>query len=258
MTQDLTGRVIDVLEARREFVRSPEVREAAEIHILDTLAAVVSGRIMPAGVAAARWLETRSASGRSTVAGVEGGWHPEDAAFANAMCAHADESDDSHEPSRTHPGAAIVPAVLAVAEHLGSSGEEVLDAVSIGYEACALMNWLGWDNKKSRQQATVSTHALGSLWGSAFGAAALHGFDRDQLRPLISYTVQLAGGVTTWLRDEHHIEKAFAFCAMGANNGVRAAELVAAGWPGVRDALDGSPSYFTAFNLTPEIGRAHV
>ncbi len=253
MAQDLTGRVIDVLEARREFVRSPEVREAAEIHILDTLAAVVSGRIMPAGVAAARWLETRSASGRSTVAGVEGGWHPEDAAFANAMCAHADESDDSHEPSRTHPGAAIVPAVLAVAEHLGSSGEEVLDAVSIGYEACALMNWLGWDNKKARQQATVSTHALGSLWGSAFGAAALHGFDRDQLRPLISYTVQLAGGVTTWLRDEHHIEKAFAFCAMGANNGVRAAELVAAGWPGVRDALDGSPSYFTAFNLTPDL-----
>lgn len=253
MTEDLTGQVIDLLEARKTVVRSPEVREAAEIHILDTLAAVISGRVMPAGVAASRWLATRSATGRSTAAGHAGGWHPEDAAFANSMCAHADESDDSHEPSRSHPGAAIVPTVLAVAEHLGSTGEEVLDAVSIGYEACALMNWLGWATKKERQQATVSTHALGSLWGAAVGAAALHGFDRDQMRPLISYTVQMAGGVTTWLRDEHHIEKAFAFCAMGANNGVRAAELVAAGWPGVRNPLDGSPSYFTAFNLTPDL-----
>lgn len=253
MADDLTGQVIELLETRKDVFRAPEVREASEIHILDTLAAVVSGRVMPAGVAAARWLATRHPSGRSTVAGMDRGWHPEDAAFANAMCAHADESDDSHEPSRSHPGAAIVPTVLAVAEHLGSTGQEVVDAVSIGYEACALMNWLGWATKKERQQATVSTHALGSLWGSAVGAAALHGFDADQMRPLLSYTVQMAGGVTTWLRDEHHIEKAFAFCAMGANNGVRAAELVAAGWPGVRNPLDGSPSYFAAFNLTPDL-----
>ena len=38
------------------------------------------------------------------------------AALANGMLAHADETDDSHAPSLTHPGCGIVPAALAMAE----------------------------------------------------------------------------------------------------------------------------------------------
>ena len=38
------------------------------------------------------------------------------AALANGMLAHADETDDSHAPSRTHPGCAVIPAALAAAE----------------------------------------------------------------------------------------------------------------------------------------------
>ena len=38
------------------------------------------------------------------------------AALANGMLAHADETDDSHAPSRNHPGCAVVPAALAAAE----------------------------------------------------------------------------------------------------------------------------------------------
>ena len=38
------------------------------------------------------------------------------AALANGMLAHADETDDSHAPSQTHPGCGIVPAALAMAE----------------------------------------------------------------------------------------------------------------------------------------------
>ena len=39
---------------------------------------------------------------------------------------------------------------------------------------------------------------------------------------------------------------------MPAWNAVRAAELVAAGWPGVRDTLDGDMSFFSAFGLEVE------
>ena len=178
--------------------------------------------------------------------------HPEEAAFVNAMCAHADESDDSHEPSRSHPGASIVPTAVAVAEHLGSGPDELLDAVALGYEACALVNWLFWATPADRRRAHGSTHGMGGLWGSAVAAATLHGFDDDQMRSLISYTAQLAGGVGSWLRDEHHIEKAFVFSGMPAWNGVRAAALVDCGWPGVRDTLDGEPNFFSAFGREAE------
>ncbi|MDD9207820.1 MmgE/PrpD family protein [Georgenia sp. 10Sc9-8] len=237
---------------RSEVVESAEAREATKLHVLDTLAAVISGRVMPVGDSVARWLTTRRSEGRSSVVGEDRTQHPEEAAFVNAMCAHADESDDSHEPSRSHPGASIVPTAIAVAEHLGRSGPELLDAVALGYEACALMNWLTWSTAAERRRAHASPHGLGGLWGSAVTAGALHRFDDEQMRSLIAYTGQLAGGLATWLRDEHHVEKALVFSGSPAWHAVRAAELVAAGWPGVRDTFDGEFTYFTAFGREVE------
>lgn len=243
---DFTGRVIAHLNARRETLRADEVRQATELHLLDSLAAVISGRVMPVGEAAARWLDTRRAPGRCSVAGEVSSLHPEEAAFVNAICAHADESDDSHEPSRSHPGASIVPTAIAVGEHLDRSGPEVLEAIALGYEACALMNRLIWPTAGQRRRAHASTHGMGGLWGSAVAAATLHRFDESQLRSMIAYTGQLASGTGTWLRDEHHVEKAFVFSGMPAWNSVRAAELVAIGWPGVPDTFDGDVTFFSA------------
>jgi 2-methylcitrate dehydratase PrpD len=253
VVEDLTGKVIAHLRTRRDLMRDPETREAIELHLLDTLAAIISGRVMPAGEAAGRWLETRGATGRSSAAGSDGRHHVEEASFVNAVCAHADESDDSHEPSRSHPGAGIVPVAIAVGEQLGSSGDDVLDAIGLGYENCALMNWLTWKTDQQRRRAHPSTHGLGSLWGAMAAASTLHGFDDGMMRSMVAYTGQLASGLGTWLRDEHHIEKAFAFSGMGAWNAVRAAELVAVGWPGVRDTLDGDINYFSALQLEPAV-----
>src|ERR687897_297317 len=57
-----------------------------------------------------------------------------EAALANGMAAHADESDDSHEESQTHPGCGVLPAALAGAEMEGSSGVGFLHPVHLGYE----------------------------------------------------------------------------------------------------------------------------
>ena len=56
---------------------------------------------------------------------------PIEAALANGVLAHADETDDSHAPSLSHPGCAVVPAALAVGEWLGIDGMRFLRAVSI-------------------------------------------------------------------------------------------------------------------------------
>ena len=62
------------------------------------------------------------------------------AALANGMLAHADETDDLHAPSRTHPGCAVVPAALAIAERVQASGERFVRAVVLGYDVCARVN----------------------------------------------------------------------------------------------------------------------
>ena len=87
-----------------------EVIERAQIHLLDTLAAMVSGAQLPAGIAARQFVQSLIGQPVAAVVGAGFKTNPIDAALANAMAAHADETDDAHPASITHPGCAVVPA----------------------------------------------------------------------------------------------------------------------------------------------------
>jgi 2-methylcitrate dehydratase PrpD len=56
------------------------------------------------------------------------------AAMVNAASSHFAEQDDVHNGSVFHPAAVVFPATLAVAQSLGSSGRELLEASVAGYE----------------------------------------------------------------------------------------------------------------------------
>src|ERR1051326_6597154 len=90
-----------------------EAAEQAKHHLLDTLAAMISGSQLPPGQAAVPPAPAHGGKGGATTAGTPLPAAPLDAALANGVMAHADETDDSHGPSRSHPGCAIVPAALA-------------------------------------------------------------------------------------------------------------------------------------------------
>ena len=54
-----------------------------------------------------------------------------DAAAANGILAHSDETDDD-APMGTHPGAAVVPAALATGEQFGAAGPRFVRSVTLG------------------------------------------------------------------------------------------------------------------------------
>src|SRR5438105_9075172 len=151
------------------------------------------------------------------------------------MAGHADETDDSHLGGRFHPGCAIVPAALAVAEQQSRDGADFARAVALGYDIGARLNMaLGYAHHNA---ATHSTHSLGAAFGSAAAAAALLRLDAVRVRHVLSYAAQQASGVPFWHRDTEHVEKAFDFGGMGARNGVAGAMRVAAGCSAVDAAL---------------------
>src|SRR5262245_58268057 len=92
------------------------VAEKTKHHILDTIAAMISGAKLPPGKMAIAYAKKLREVGEATVAGSRVRASAVHAAFANGMLAHADETDDSHAPALMHPGCAIVAAALAVAE----------------------------------------------------------------------------------------------------------------------------------------------
>jgi len=70
--------------------------------------------------------------------------------------------------------------------------------------------------------------------------------NEKQARYLLSYAAQQASGISCWMRDEEHIEKAFDFGGMPARNGVTAATMVAQGFSGVDDVFSGERNFFVA------------
>lgn len=172
-----------------------------------------------------------------------------DAALVNGVFAHADESDDSHDESRTHPGASVVPAALAVAQERGVSRDDFLLSVARGYEACAAISMLAWESSSDRRLAHSSPTSIGGTWGAAFAAAHLLGVNKRGYTDVAAFAAQFSSGNGAWLRDRLHLEKAVVFGGMPAHNGVIVATLVKAGWVGVSDPLDMSPSLFTSLGL---------
>ena len=222
------------------------VVEKAKQMILDTFAAMISGSELPPGRFAIQFARAYGGPRVATVAASNVVCGPIEAALANGMLAHSDETDDTHPPSQSHPAASIVPATLAVGEKFGIDGTRFLRSVVLGYDIgprfTMTLGKIEYMNASHR-----STHSLSGTFGSAAAAGCAAGLNAQQMRWLLSYAAQQASGIATWQRDTDHVEKSFDFGGMSARDGVTAALLVQAGATGVEDVLSGADNLFQAF-----------
>jgi len=246
------GPVMNALSAYMSAARTrllpAEVAEHAKHHLLDTLASMISGSELPPGQAAERYIRAHGGKGAATIAGIALTAAPSDAALANGVMAHADETDDSHNASRSHPGCAVVPAALAVGEDLGVDGACFLRAVTLGYDVGtrAVVAVFGAGAALS-YESSLSTHSIAGTFCAAAAAACVAGLDARQMRWVLDYTAQQSSGIRAWQRDTDHIEKAFVIGGMPARNGVTSALVVRSGWNGVDDIFSGADNFFKAY-----------
>jgi len=231
------------MAAARERPLPPEAIEHTKHHVLDTLAAMVSGTELLPGQAALRFAATQMHGGAATVIGADFTLDPAAAALVNGTFAHSDETDDSHGPSQSHPGAAVVPAALALAESRGIDGSRFLRAVALGYDVGPRLT-MALGGVTFRNETRRSTHAFAGTFGAAAAAGCAAALDAREMRWLLDYASQQTAGYAVWGRDSEHIEKAFVFGGMPARAGVTAAELVSAGWTGVDDVFSGEDNFF--------------
>ena len=246
----LTRAMADYLARASKRPLPDEIAAKAKLHLLDTLAAIVSGQQLRAGREAMAYVGRQGGPAQAGIPGSTVVTDAVNAAFAGAMAAHADETDDSHLGGRFHPGCAVVPAALAVGELRCRSGGQLLRAIAAGYDIGARSTMaLGFSAPRS---GTHSTHCLGANFGAAAAAGVMAGLDAERWEYLLSYATQQASGIAYWQRDSEHIEKAFDFGGMAARNGVFAALFIAGGASGVTGSLTGEHSYISAFAETPK------
>jgi 2-methylcitrate dehydratase PrpD len=242
---EMICRLSAYVAASGETELPPAVIHKAKHHILDTLGAIVCGSNLKPGKLAKRFAEQQGGAAETQVAGSSILTTAINAAFAMGMMAHSDETDDSHERAGMHPGCAIVPAALAVAERERVDGARFIRGVAAGYDiGCRVTQALGVQNVRSR---ALSLHGIGTNFGAAAAAASIMGLKEESVRLVWDYSCQQDSGKYYWMRDRDHVEKAFVFAAMGARNGVTSALLVQSGFTGVDDAFSGENNYFDSF-----------
>jgi 2-methylcitrate dehydratase PrpD len=224
-----------------------EVTEKTKQHILDTLAAMISGSKLLPGKRALEFARAYGGKEVSTVIASNIVCGPIEAALSNGMLAHADETDDSHSPSQSHPGCAVVPAALASGEKFGISGTHFLRAVALGYDIGPRVT-MTLGGQQFEAESHWSTHSIAPLFGAAAAASCAASLNFQQMRWMLGYTAQQSSGLGAWNRDTEHIQKAFLFGGMTARSGVTSALLVQSGWTGVDDLFSGSDNFFQAYN----------
>jgi 2-methylcitrate dehydratase PrpD len=244
---DAVGPVMQRLSAYMSEARSRAIPDVVvqetKYHILDTLAAMISGSQLPPGRQALRFAHAYGGEKVATIVASDTLGGPLEAAIVNGALAQSDETDDNYSAGGAHPGCAVVPAALALAETFGIDGTHFLRAVTLGYD-------IGMRAMKTVLGRTVlkDTHNVVGTFGASAAGGCVAGLDAEQMRWLIDYAAQQAGaGFGVWQRDPEHMEKAFMFGSMGARNGVTAALLIRSGWTGVSDVFSGPENFFYSY-----------
>jgi 2-methylcitrate dehydratase PrpD len=239
---DVMARLSTYMSEARNRALPEKAQEQAKWHILDTIAAMVSGSELPPGRAAISFARAYGGEKIATVVADTIVCGPLEAALANGVLAHADETDDSW-PGGWHPGCGVVPAALAIGEQFGIGGAHFVRAVALGYDVGARFLITLRPGLANSHKAT---HAIAGHFGAAAAAGCASGLTSQQMRWMLDYTAQQCSGIASWYRDRDHIEKGFTFGGMPARSGVTSALLVQAGWNGVDDVLSGRDNFLLA------------
>jgi 2-methylcitrate dehydratase PrpD len=246
---DLTGQLARYMVEARDRALPPNAALEGKHHILDTLGAMVSGSRLKPGEMAIAYVRAQGGVAESSVIGTNIKTSAVNAALANGMCGHADETDDVELVTKTHPGCSSVAAALAMAEREGRSGMDLLRAVVLGYDVCCrFLMALGPDLVRGTHR---SAEGVGATFSAVGAAASLARLDETGMRYALSYAAQQVSGLWSWTSDNEHVEKAFDFSGMGARNGVTAVTMVQAGFTGVRDVFDCEHNVLEALSSQP-------
>lgn len=154
------------------------------------------------------------------------------AAFLNAVSANVLDFDDTHSPTLIHPGAIILPPLLALAETEQNSGVEVLHAFALGIEvACRLGKALHPQHYERGWHITTTCGVI----GAALACAKLLGLDAARIGHAMGIAANTAGGLVENLSS---MAKSVGV-GNAARNGLLAAVMARAGIDAAATTLEG-------------------
>ena len=156
------------------------------------------------------------------------------AAAVNAAASHFVEQDDVHNASVFHPATVVFPVALALAQHLGRSGRDLLVSAVVGYEVgIRVGEFLG----RSHYKVFHTTGTAGSI-AAAATAGRMLGLDAKTMLHAFGSAGTQAAGLWEFLKDAADSKQLHT--AHAASTGLAAACTALEGLTGASQILEGS------------------
>ena len=225
----------------------PSARSAAKLAVLDSVGCMLGGSRTGLARQAAQFVFGAGGHPQATVRGRGVRTSLPLAAFLNGVHANALDYDDAFErdgKGMGHPGASVIPAALAAAEHAGATGQDLLTAVIAGYEAANRI--IEAIQPTPARHAQVWGVAVHQAFGAAIAAARLLRLDEFAFQNAfgLAGTMSALPAARKWNWTNRPLSSPKDVVASQAESGVKAACLAAAGWQGCRDILDGETGFW--------------
>ena len=174
----------------------------------------------------------------------------QNAALSNGYLGHLEDYDDTHFPTVIHPSSPVLPAALALGEHLHASGRDVLAASVLGMEACCRIGMAvhpyhydeGW-------------HITGTtgVFGSIIAAGKLSSLDIDQ----VTHGLGIAGTQAAGVREVFgSMTKPF-HPGRSAQSGVLASLLAQRGFTSTTEILEGRRGFAAVMSEDSHLERVN-
>ncbi|NKM88127.1 MmgE/PrpD family protein [Rhizobium laguerreae] len=220
------------------------VRWATRRAVLDWFATTLPGCVRaPATILAPAIMEVEGSGSAWSYVDARAG-SPRRAAFLNAVASHTVEFDDIFRDGGYHPGSPTVSAALALAQHLGSTLDDLHRAIIAGYEVgCRISLAI----QPSHYAFWHTTSTVGTI-GAAVAGAMLLGSDSRGIGHAIALATSFAGGHQQNLQGEG-MAKAL-HPGHAADAGIMAAMAAAAGVTGSMDSLHAENGFAAATSDT--------
>jgi 2-methylcitrate dehydratase PrpD len=235
--------LIDYLASLHERDLTTTLSEYATMAMLDNVACGLYGARQPWSRIAADLVLSERSHGRATLFGHPDPVAPVPAALANGTSTHAFELDDVLLGALSHPGAVVFPAALAAAETHGATGARLLLALVAGYET---MWRVARALNTSHNARGFHTTSVAGPVAATVAAGLVMGFDAKRLNSAIGIAGSSAGGLKAFTQGSGGMIKRM-HPGLAAQAGVRACELVARGFTGPQQAIDGKFGLVPAF-----------
>ncbi|MDQ2081131.1 MmgE/PrpD family protein [Xanthobacteraceae bacterium Astr-EGSB] len=215
--------------------------EKAKLAVFDTVGVLLAGSTHEGASTLRRVIVPTAAAGPALVFGTEQRLNVLDAAMLNGAAAHMLDFDDSNSQLRGHPSVAILPALMAAAEEQGASGNDILRAYVVGFEAAGRIG-MGI----SPYQYTSGWHPTTSvgIFAAVAASAALRGLGEDQITTALGIAAAMSAGIKS---NFGSMTKPFGV-GHAARNALLAVALASEGFTSSERAFDHPHGYLNVYN----------